>query len=65
MSVYPCKFRHISVSFACMGLNFFRRARGAMGMVRTLKNSLGSGDITKELMWMFDIDYVTQNNRSL
>ena len=29
------------------------------------KNSRGGGDVTKESMWTFDVDYVTQYNRSL
>ena len=36
-------------------------------MVRTLKeirNLPWGGDISMELMWIFDIDYVTWNNRS-
>ena len=60
-------FSHISVSFACMGLTFFGRVRGPIWMVS--KNykikKIRPGDIMKESMWMFDIDYVTQNNRSL
>ena len=29
------------------------------------QNSPSSGDITKEPVWTFDIDYITQNSRSL
>ena len=41
-----CLFPRISVSFACMGLTFCKRARGSTGMVRTLKqiqNAPGGG----------------------
>ena len=40
-----------------------RHFRGPMGMIRALKefqNYPGGGDILKECMWMFGIDYVTQ-----
>ena len=49
-----------------MGMKLCRRAHGTMGMVHKLKqnsNSPGHGDITKELTWTFDIDYVS--NRTL
>ena len=44
-----------------------RRAPMSMGIIRTVKfyfNPPGSGNLTKELMWTFDVDYVTRNNSS-
>ena len=50
-----CLFPHISVSFVYMRLKLCRWVRGTRGMVCTL-NTL------KNLT--FDVDYLTQNNRS-
>ena len=51
----------LTVSFACMGLKLCRRTRGSMGKVSITKSEypLGGDVRTKELMWMFDIDYLT------
>lgn len=43
------------------------RTQGHMGMVCTKKNIYkdpGGGDIMKEPIWTFDINYLTQNNWS-
>lgn len=58
---------HISISFTCIGLTFWHD-QGPMGMVVSLKQNKNSpvvGNITEESVWMFDIDYVIQNNSNL
>ena len=47
--LYVCLFPNNSVSGANMGVNL---------------RSLGGRRFTKELMWMFDVYYVTRNNSS-
>ena len=53
--------------FCIYGAKFCKPARGSFGVVRTLSkfhNSIRGGYIMKEPTWTFDVDYVTQNNRS-
>ena len=62
-------FPHNSVSFACMGLKRCKGSRGNTGVVRTLTHIQPPArrvgrDTTMDPMWMFDVDYLTQNNIS-
>lgn len=56
MCLSVCQFPHLSISFACMGLKFCRRAQGPREMVHAffyLKFPRG-GNIMNELMGTFE-----------
>ena len=58
-------FCQISVSFACLGLNIFRRAQMPMVHIKIFKIPQGVWDIMKEPMWTCDVNYITQNNSTI
>ena len=65
--MYVCMFPHIFDSFACLRLNVCRRAWEPTGMFLALtkfKIIPVVGVIMKEHIWTFDVDYISQNNRS-
>ena len=51
-------FPHISASFACTGMTFFNGL-----YIKKIRNSPGGwGIMSKEPMWTFDVNDITQNN---
>ena len=63
VSVYSLISPSVSHVWVCHCVGVPGGSRGWCVYLKKNRNSQGGGDITKERMWTFDVDYVTRNNR--